>query len=54
MAELTSTFDQRKMLDGLVGCELKQQLGWDSATASGLEGGSTDGQRVHVPLQFSF
>ena len=51
--ELTSTFDQTKMLDGLVGCRTQGATGVN-ALSSGLEGGSDDDQKVHVPFQFSF
>jgi hypothetical protein len=52
-SELTSTFDQTKMLDGLVGCRDQLATGATSL-ASGLEGGANDTQKVHVPFQFSF
>ena len=54
-SELTSTFDQTKMLDGLVGCRSQAATNVaNTITASGLEGGENDGQKVHVPFQFSF
>ena len=53
-SELTSSWDKRKTLDGLVGSRTQGAVTGGRAIVTGLQNGVAGEERANIPLQFSF